>query len=177
MPPNTTQVESSTASPVFAILKGKATSTVNISGGTWNNVEGNQSFQFIGCNVALNTRVGLGASTHASTSSSHHTCSTSRRTPRTDEPPAPVLDHSPSVHCQFLLVKNALRFVKQLVALQKNETRIIERVIPQLHDLEVLVDFSSSAHDACSGGTVLGKLIKAAIAPHYIAYTIKRRSH
>ncbi|KAH6903509.1 hypothetical protein BKA70DRAFT_1514516 [Coprinopsis sp. MPI-PUGE-AT-0042] len=165
MPPNTSQVEASTASPTHAITKGKAASTVNISGGSWNKVEGNQSFQFIGCNVALNTHVGLGAYTHASTSSAQHSYSASGMAPRACKMPESdrAQDYIPCV--QFLLVKNTLQLAKQLVAphTTRNKTGIFKGVVPHLHDLEVLIDFCSSAYDACSGGTTIGKLIKAAI--------------
>ncbi|KAH6884333.1 hypothetical protein BKA70DRAFT_140104 [Coprinopsis sp. MPI-PUGE-AT-0042] len=160
MPTDPTPAEA----PVFSLLKENANSTVNISGGTWNNVEGNQSFHFVGCNVTLSTPgVVSGASPLPSTSGARYAVSTSRIPPGAERLPASCHERAQIPNAQFLIVRNTLQLTKQLMAPHTSKTGILGRLEPRLRDLEILVDFSSSAYDACGGRTTLWRLIRAAI--------------
>jgi hypothetical protein len=144
--------------------KENATQSVNISGGTWNNVEGNQHFHFTGCSVIVNTQAILSASTSTSASGARLTLSSTSRAPSDAiQLQASCCEQNQAPSIQFLLAKNTLGLAKQLLVPHTNRTGTLKGVEPLFRDLEVLIDFSSAAYEACGGGTAMGRLIRRAI--------------
>ncbi|KAH6905859.1 hypothetical protein BKA70DRAFT_1500010 [Coprinopsis sp. MPI-PUGE-AT-0042] len=150
---------------------------LDISGGTWNNVEGN-SITLHNCkvfvtrdgqllqssplsSVGANGFMGEGVSPRTAcnpggrTKPSHTTSLRSASLP--GSPP------SVSSSVEFLIALDKLEDINQLIAPHTDAIGIFKRVEPHLRELGTLVGFASTAYTACGRGTVLGDTIRATI--------------
>ncbi|KAH6867285.1 hypothetical protein BKA70DRAFT_437194 [Coprinopsis sp. MPI-PUGE-AT-0042] len=143
---------------------------LDISGGTWHNVEGN-SFTLNHCKVVI-ARDGqiLQASPVSPTRPHSHVTSDSGADTKasqtielssTSRPRLPLSASPPSA--EFLIAMSKLEDINQLIAPHTDAIGIFKRVEPYLRDLTVLVGFAATAYTACGSGTLLGNIVRASI--------------
>ncbi|KAH6884707.1 hypothetical protein BKA70DRAFT_137597 [Coprinopsis sp. MPI-PUGE-AT-0042] len=177
------QVEVSSVLPFPSILEDKRNASLHISGGNFNNVEGNSYTFHAGCHVYLaDQRYISGMPPIASGSAHSHGPVTTERLDNRPHgfsalnkpigalPPREPLDTSPqqsleehALSVEFVIAKSNLRSIKQLVIPHADQEGIFKRIVPFLADLETIISFASTAYDACHGATAMGKVIRANI--------------
>jgi hypothetical protein len=149
--------------------------TAHISGGIWNNVEGN-SFTLNNCKVSLSRD---GQILHTSTLSSIRSGSVTKKgvnrhvaynsrsrinAPQAREnhttAAAPGSPPSlPPTSVEFSVVMRQIENIDQLISPHMDEDGIFKRVGPHLRELQAFVGFASTAYTACGSGTILGSII------------------
>ncbi|KAH6903477.1 hypothetical protein BKA70DRAFT_1566696 [Coprinopsis sp. MPI-PUGE-AT-0042] len=150
---------------------------LDISGGTWHNIEGN-SFTLQNCKVfvakdgkTLQTSPLSPTRPHSNTKRGVIPCMSGdsrvrTKASQTREPssaPTPTLPPSASPSTEFLIALTKLEDINQLIAPHTDAIGIFKRVGPYLQDLTVLVGFASTAYTACGRGTILGNIVRVAI--------------
>jgi hypothetical protein len=167
-----------------SILVGRRDTSLHISGGNFNNVEGNSYTILSGCTVYVAGEPGnsglhisgtpyLASEAHPGSAGGHR----SQVVPTRNElswpcpsTPGPSQDLSTQYSfeeappfVEFAIAKSNLRSINQLVIPHADQEGIFRRILPFLADLEATIGFASAAYDACNGRTVLGKVIRASI--------------
>ncbi|KAH6903494.1 hypothetical protein BKA70DRAFT_598852 [Coprinopsis sp. MPI-PUGE-AT-0042] len=149
---------------------------LDISGGTWNNIEGNY---FNNCNIFVardgqllqaswlsqtqphsTTKKTVGPRV-ASESRAHTKASQTIELSSISHPRLPLSASPPSA--EFPIAMSKLEDINQLIAPYTDAIGIFKQVEPYLRDLTALVGFASTAYTACGSGTMLGIIIRASI--------------
>ncbi|KAH6911556.1 hypothetical protein BKA70DRAFT_859685 [Coprinopsis sp. MPI-PUGE-AT-0042] len=171
MPTKTTQGQATAPFP----FRSTEVTRLDISGGIWNNVEGN-SITLNNCKVFVNSDGQIPQTSplflshqRSAKNIARMSCELGERkkASRPRNPPtiptltSPPLDCSMPAH--FRAATITIKRIKELIAPHGDAIGVFKRIEPHLRDLETLVDFASTAYTACGSGTVLGNIVKAVI--------------